>query len=755
MFEAESDDLRTIKAMPVWMGFLAAVIAPVLIAIVFGLLNMKENPLLFQLELMLVAIAFCLTGILTRSKLLGLLSIIAAPISWVILFFLDMFTGGFILNPFGIFSGITGPVSAIAESGVLGENMDQYLNFVTQLAIIIDLIFVEMLAFFLGFFLSTLATGIWTKKGELSILSCIVKPIAAIFTIIILITVPITYHAVAHSLYGVITLGAGAAEFGDVFGIDVTSAGGGIGAQEGFAIDFNNETMIEELVNASKRAAEWFQESAKAFDQVQGNLFAMILVDLLLADYGMENALVVLDFPEILASFATEVPDLMAGYKGMVQGFELTFSVLGGTDIGGGFGGSINRIEAEYNDTFDDGLDLISDALVNFSNAEEGVKDALAKSEEIIRELDVGETGDVDIAQIIKEAQIGYGVILEVAEGGIFFLNATYKTTLAVEDLGDIDYEGAHDWMAKASKDLADANETLQEIDTEELEKGQLPFWGTVEIITDMTELLTYFARAATNGTECYIEIENIVVDINDIDFGEEDLTSISSKLDGLSTRATNARTTFNGASNNIDSATELSSEFVEKDYGNIINDALKPMLIEFNSMLNQFHTNVTEIANLLTALDYTLLSAYSFTEGLDLFNSTYNEIRTAAGDNGTLFFESFSVHPDIDKSIEYMDYAIENASDGFDEIGSTTVIPAEITIAWKNTLHYPWPPDDPDPELTASIKSIAGLATGAKDAITALKVATGFLAQEANAELINDLFDSMDEVGFEQIFGG
>ncbi len=754
MFEAESDDLRTIKAMPFWMGFLAAVIAPVLIAIVFGLLNSKENPLLFQLELMLVAIAFCLTGILTRSKLLGFLSIVAAPISWVILFFLEMFTGGFILNPYGLFSGITGPVSSIAQSGLIPQ-LNTYLDLITQLAIILDLIFIEILAIFLGFFLSTLATGIWTKKGELSIFSCIMKPIAAIFTIIILITVPIAYHAVSNSLYGVISLGAGAAEFGDVFGIDL-GFGGGSGAQNGFAIDFNNETMIEELTNASQRAAEWFRESANAFDHVQGNFIATILVESLLSQYGMENALIVLDFPEILASIATEVPDLMAGYQGLVQGFNLTFSVLQGTDIGGGFGGSVNKIDATYNDTFSEGLNMISNALANFSNAEEGVKDALSKSEDILSELNVGESGDMEnIAKIIQEAQIGYGIIIDVAEGGIFFLNATYKTTLAIEDLGDVDYVSAHDWMTEASEDLTDANETLQAIDTEDLEEGILPFWGTVEIITDMTELLTYFARAATNGTECYMEIEDIVVEINAIDFKGDDLASISEDLDDLSSQVTQARVAFDAAKNNIGNATELSDTFVDKTYGDIIDGSLKPMLTDFNSMLTKFQTNVTEITHLLTALDYTLLSAYSFTEGLNLFNSTYNTIRTAAGDNGTLFFESFSVHPDIDRSIAYMDYAIDNASDGFDEIELTSVIPADITISWKNTLHHPWPPEDPDPELTAPIKSIAGLATGARDAITTLKVATAFLAQEATAELINELFDGMDDVGFEQIFGG
>jgi hypothetical protein len=50
----------------------------------------------------------------------------------------------------------------------------------------------------------------------------------------------------------------------------------------------------------------------------------------------------------------------------------------------------------------------------------------------------VDETGELAQAfGMVDEVEIGYGLILEIARGAIDFLNATYKTTLAIEDLGD------------------------------------------------------------------------------------------------------------------------------------------------------------------------------------------------------------------------------------------------------------------------------------------------------------------------------
>ncbi|MHA2244491.1 MAG: hypothetical protein ACXADY_05940 [Candidatus Hodarchaeales archaeon] len=757
MFENESDDLRTIKGLPFWQAFLAAIIAPIIIVIVFGILGAKTNALLLQLELLIIAIAFCLTGILARSKSVGLLSIFAAPISWVVLFILDMLTQGFIINPYGLASGLADPLSAILESDIIGGMSGMIdADTILMIMIVLDLFIVEFLAFFLGFFLSTLATGIWTKKGDLSIFSVIIKPIAAIFTIMLLITVPLIYHGLFSFANGGISLAAGTTEFMSVFGVNND---GGAGAQEG--IDLSDPEEIQKLSEAAARAAEWFRKSSTAFDHVQGNFYVTILVGMLPDNYeglNLQELPLILDISEILAEVSNELPHLLLGYNNLVEGFNLTFTVLGDSDIGGGSGSSIDTIEeANYDPDFNVGLKKIAAAIGNFSASKDGVTTALNQASDIIDTVIVDETGNLaGIVSVIGEAETGYGIILEVAAGALSFLNATYKTTLAVEDLGDTDFESAHDWMDDAAIDLTEANTTLQAIDTEGLEEdSMLPFWGTVEIITDMTELLTYFARAATNGTECYMNIEDVVLAINNLDFSSGDLDEIISDLNQLSINVTETRETFNGAKNNIGNATELSESFITKSYGDIIDGSLKPMLNDFNGMLNKFYTNITEIEHLIAGLDYTIDSALSFTEGLNLFNQTYNAIRDDVGADGPAFFTNFSTNPDVDRSKAWMDFAIDNASNGYVEIDTTSVISGDVTTEWKNTLHYPYPPANPDETIDAPIKSIAGLALGVKNFIIDLESISDYAEQEQNNGWIQTLFDNMDDVGFDQIFGG
>jgi len=178
---------------------------------------------MLQLEMILVSIAFCLTGILTRSKLKGLLSVVAAPIAWIPMFILSTLTNGWYVNPYGLIADLAGPISAIFENTALVDpEVSQFGDAIQYVFIIVDLVLLELfIALILGFFLSTLATGIWTKKGDLSILSIITKPIAAFFVIAILITVPFIYHGISTFVDGSASLAAGATEFMGIFGYEM------------------------------------------------------------------------------------------------------------------------------------------------------------------------------------------------------------------------------------------------------------------------------------------------------------------------------------------------------------------------------------------------------------------------------------------------------------------------------------------------------------------------------------------------------
>ncbi|MHA1214639.1 MAG: hypothetical protein ACTSPG_05045 [Candidatus Hodarchaeales archaeon] len=765
MFEPESDDVRTIKALPLWQSALAAIVAPIVIAIVFGILGSKTNPLLMQIELILVAIGFCLTGILARSKLLGLLSIITAPISWIFLFIIDALTGGFIPNPFGLFSGLSGPISTIAASttfqGVV--DMEQLAEVLKQVAIVLDLAVVETIAIFLGFFLSTLATGLWTKKeGKLSILSVITKPIAAIFVVLLIITVPFVYHGVANFADGGASLFAGLVEFSDAFG--GLGGSGGSGAQAG-GLDLSDPNVIANLTAAAQRAAEMFRRSAIAFDQLQGNFLAVLLINSLFPEGTSYNGLnmhelpLILDISEILADFSSELPSLILGYNALVEGFDRTFTVLGESDLGGGLGGSVT---ATYDPNFKVGLINISTAIDYFNQSKSGVISALTKAQGILTQVMSGDTGELQIIQeILDEANAGYGIILEVAAGSVYFLNATYKTTLAIEDLGDSDFIGSHQWLDNAASDVSTANTTMQSIDTSGLNRNStLPFWGTVEIIKDMTNLLSWFSLAAANSTDAYTKIENVLVALNDLDFNSSDILNYD--FSPLSANVTSAETAYNAAQTNINTATAISASLTTKSYHEWIDGSLGPMLQDFSKMLTQFSGNVTAVGNLITALARTVNSVESFTTGFKLFNQTYTEAHTNAttnsGGNSTLesilFFQYFTNDPRTNQSDQLMDFAITNASQGWFAVSNAEVISNDVKTSWQRTLYYPSPPTDPDPD--ADPKSIAGLAQGIKDTIQLFFSAEDLLIQDAEtfAALIQEFFAYMETINLTDIFG-
>ncbi|MFX0183524.1 MAG: hypothetical protein ACFE95_10625 [Candidatus Hodarchaeota archaeon] len=762
MYEEESDDLRTIKALPLWQAFLAAILVPVVIAIVFGILGSRTNSILMQFELILVAIAFCLAGILTRSKLRGLLSIFAAPISWFLLFLIDILTAGWIKNPYGVLTGLTGPLTAIFESGIMGDAVSpDLIQTISQVAIILDLIIVEILAFFLGFLLAALATGFWKKNGELSIFSIVMKPFAAIFTILIIILIPFTYHGIANFADGGVSMGAGFSEFIGFFGGEF---GGGAGAQlDGTELDLNDPEVVENLTIAAENAEKWFRRSSAAFGQVQGNFLVRAIINAIFpegTDYGgvnMREITKVLDISDVFADVSGGLPYLLAGYQNMANGFKLTFGVLGESSIGGGSGATIEGVTADYDPNFNAGLANLTAAFQNFSDAEDYVVEALGTAEDIVVEVIVDPTAELGfVIDLVEEAKVGYGVIIEVANASIPLLNATYETTLAVDELGRSNFQEANTWMGEAANDVTLANSLLQPIDITQLnENSTLPFYGTVKIIQDMTQLLSYFSIAAANGTACYLAIEKSLAALHALDFSGGGV--LATDWNDLSGNVSAANKIFSSASGNMSEASTFADSLTDESYGPIIDGSFKPMLEDFSNMIRQFSTNITEIGYQLTALEHTVFAIQSFTEGVNLFNQTWNHERAEAGfENGPGFLTGFTNNNSVKLANDTLQMAIINASLGHGNLTQATKIPKDSRTSWQNVLYWPTPPQDPIPTPSPpQPPSIAGLSRGAQNAIGLLFLLSDWYDQGDQNDLVQTFFDNMETIGLDKIFGG
>jgi hypothetical protein len=268
-----------------------------------------------------------------------------------------------------------------------------------------------------------------------------------------------------------------------------------------------------------------------------------------------------------------------------------------------------------------------------------------------------------------------------------------------------------------------------------------------------MTNLLTYFSIAAANGTSCYLAIEDALEALHDLDF--ETGGVLGTNWNDLSSAVSAASYIFNMAEGNMTEAGTFSDSLKDKSYGAIMDGSLKPMLDDFSRMINQFASNITEVGYQLTGLEKTVFAIQSFTEGVDLFNQTWTELRTLypLPSDGPAFLADFNLDPRIYRSEDLLDFAIVNASEGHSAVEDAATISSAVRASWQDTLYKPTPPSIPNP--AAIPPSIAGLSQGVLNAIAAIRTLADWNDQGDQQGLVQTFFENMDNVGLDKIFGG
>jgi hypothetical protein len=374
---------------------------------------------------------------------------------------------------------------------------------------------------------------------------------------------------------------------------------------------------------------------------------------------------------------------------------------------------------------------------------------AISGASAIINKVITDDTGSFGvITDLIDQTQAFFPVLLDVARSGVFFLNGTYKTALSVEDIGASEFSDANTWLDGAAQDLSSANSSLQGIDTSALDPDSpLPFWGTVEIITDLVNLLGWFTRAAANTTEAYTRIDDVLLSMNELDFSGTSV--LATDWNDLSSNVSAANTVFSAAQTNINQATSLSQSLSTKSYGPVIDGSLGSAISDFSVMMTQFTQNITEVSHLLDALEYTVFSIQSFTEGFQMFNNTFNFASDNSAD-GPTFISLFTGNATLNESKDMFRYSIDNASLGWRAIDATTVIASSIQTSWKNILYTPsWPITPP------TGTSIAGLSQTSLDLIAALELLANYASKDQNAGLVQAAFVAMEGNDLSDMFGG
>jgi len=571
MENSNDDDKRKLSLK---VAFLLAIVVPVVIEVVFSLLGAATQPLFGQIELILVLLSFCLTGILTRSAAKGLLAVPAGWINYLIMLVLPFW------NPYGSF------MEAATPLGMLAPEM---LGTITIIMIVVDIVILTLVTFFTGLF-----SGGVSGAG-------IVGKIICVFFLVLFLTIPFAYIGVAKIVEGGGYIGAAVLESVDVVegGLNVTEILG-------------DESKLNELNQKLLSAGENMTDAANALGFVQQN----ILFSVILQTAGYGDILQLLDVVPAIATFMETTPALLTGLFSLDKGMSQTFDFLSAsTGASSSHMAPRYKLTAEYSDTFAEGLSYLQAAVGNFSSAETGLVNALEKIKNALSIPSLAEYGIENVTAIFSDIGDSIPSIISVGDAAIPFINATYETFLGMEAIGENDFSDAQEWMTYAASHFGVADGLLSALNTTDLWE---PIADAVEVFTDMTDVLTDIVSVGSNATTVFVAFETafaVMETLNRTQPYTGTSTPNDIKWDNAEGNISIGSSALSDATSFINTATTKLATYSAKDYGTMA--PIGDMFNQFNDIVTQFSGNITDFEQAGIAIDGTFKSLKAFSAGI------------------------------------------------------------------------------------------------------------------------------------------
>ncbi|MHA2496581.1 MAG: hypothetical protein ACXAEI_13950 [Candidatus Hodarchaeales archaeon] len=652
------------KAVPFLWAFIIAVVVTLIIDIAYHLF-LKDSPALAQIAILAAVFSVCLPGILTRSKLQSLGNVFVAPIAWA-----PQLVG--IDTPWGLFTNLGVLVNELLDImerpgiDVSQSDIDTYRSVVSY-AMFVDLVIILFMALIFGFFCAMIATGFFHKDGSFATITIISKPIALIF-VLILLPVPIAYHGVAKVGESTVALAAGAL----------------VVAEKAEEMGEASVTNIDEVADAFQEAQDYFDTSRKAFDHAQGNFLFMIIMNQV-GSTEVQEGVPIEDYIDIADAMLNALfymtgaaPNLYGGVASLLDGMNQTFDGMG---MESGVGRATMTTQSAQSVsqssnldpvTFAAGIDLLKNAISNFSAADPDLQRAFDEVEKIFETSAFQEMteGSEDTASTLKALEALDTLIptaVEMGNGTIYFVQATFAVLSAVEGLGNNQFQSARDHLVQASANFSIAasifGEALETLDPALAEADLTnPIWGGIKALANMTTLINHFTNAAINGTDTITAVNATAITLANLNLSKaledpndpqvvQDWTYSGNNIDWAAANLTDAGI-------NIGLATETAAGINATDYGSLT-DSMHSFATELTNQLGTdsssgFWGNVTDFGHMMRAVNSTHNAMYTYTRGFNEFKLGLNE---TAG--------SLAFNQSMDRSIYWFGLSHENASDG------------------------------------------------------------------------------------------
>ncbi|MFX0122624.1 MAG: hypothetical protein ACFFAE_03245 [Candidatus Hodarchaeota archaeon] len=589
-----------------------SIILPTVLIIILPIQVLDSMPG-YLISLGVLSILWCIFPIAKRSTRYAPLAVISALGSYLIieiLIVLKLRVGG--INPWGIFSNISRQnlLTELKNQEIISELGYEVFLGIELLELIIpflDSIFILLIPFSVGVGLSGLfmiSKREWKSAAVLRVI------FAAIFLIAIII-IPLGYHALGKGSEGTLHASIGLIETAEMFTPPYI--------QE---LEANYGELLELIASAQQH----LEKANNSFEQFgQNPLIAFILPYLMpeVAGIPLEDLPEILTLTGTLADTVPYIPNILWGYNNLQTGLNQTFYLLQQTIENlpqpGGLGSEISQ---EYDISMLIALRILQRGTNNLSFVESQILHLIS---EIQEKLDYSIFAE--ISNLLTELEIGLPILITIVNSSVPWINSTYKFTLALNDLYDLNF--ASNILIEAEKDY-NSSLDMQTIDLESLsEDAVIPIRDLANFSLNMHRVSKYFMFSLKNASSMFQALNSTLLQIQGINFSNSSNIldrrwgEINQGLNNTSNYLVQTQTSLDNMSSII--AFQESFEFKE------LAD-LNQLLKNLEDFTHSASERVDIVDQYVSALNGTFQSVRYFSLGSYSLNKTLSEAVNGTG---------------------------------------------------------------------------------------------------------------------------
>jgi hypothetical protein len=484
--------------------FSLSIILPTILIIILPI-QFLDSMLGYIICLGILSILWCIFPIAKRSTTYAPLAVVSALASYLIieiLINLNIIVRG--INPWGIFSNLSRQdlLGELQNQEVISELGYEVFLGIELLEVIIpflDSIFILLIPFSVGVGLSGIIMITERKWKSAAILRIL---FAALFLIAIII-IPLGYHALGKGSEGTLHTSIGLIETAEMF-------------TPIYIEDL--EANYQELLDLIASAQQHLEKANNSFKQFgQNPLIAFILPYLMpeVAGIPLEDLPEILALTGVLADTVPYIPNILWGYNNLQTGFNQTFYLLQQSIENlpqpGGFGSGLSQ---EYDLSMLLALRILQRGTTNLSSVTDPILHLIS---EIQEKLDYSVFAE--IFDLLTELEIGLPILITIANNSVPWINSTYKLTLALDDLYNLEFDS--NILVEAEKDF-NASLEMQTIDIESLsEDAVIPIRDLANFSINLHRVSQYFMFSLKNTSSMFQTLNSTLHEIQGINFSD------------------------------------------------------------------------------------------------------------------------------------------------------------------------------------------------------------------------------------------